>query len=55
MTKVLQRKLDMIKEQMGTLRTAMKIYKREPNGSTNIQISEMKNLMSKLSGRLDIA
>lgn len=36
MTKVLQGKLDMMDEQMGTLRIETKIYKSESNGNTKI-------------------
>lgn len=53
MTRVLHR--NVMNTQMGTLRTETKIYESETNGNTKIQTSEMKNLMSEFSGRLDTA
>lgn len=56
MTKMLQGKLGMMREQMGTLRTGKKKSIKVNQMETQIykQISEMKNIMSKLSGRLHI-
>lgn len=53
MTKMLHQ--NMMNTQMGTLRTETKIYESETNGNTKIQTSEMKNLMSEFSGRLETA